>query len=73
MDKHICVASYWIGIVCVLLTVVFRGLAAIGVWPILVPAVGANLSYNTFHRAAEMFLLLAIAAGLMKKWRSEKS
>ncbi len=28
MDKKIPVASYWLGIVCVVMTVIFRGLAA---------------------------------------------
>jgi hypothetical protein len=73
MDKKISVASYWLGIVCVVLTVIFRGLAAVGIWPALVPANGASLSYNTFRGAAELFLVLTIASGLMSRWRSEKS
>jgi hypothetical protein len=73
MDKKISVASYWLGIVCVALTVIFRALAAFGIWPTLVPASGASISYNTFHHAAELFLLLGIAAGLMSRWRGEKS
>ncbi len=67
MDKKLAVASYWLGIGCVLMTMLFRGLAAIGVWPNIVPANGASISYNTFHRAAELFLLLAIAAKLMSR------
>jgi hypothetical protein len=30
MDKKIPVASYWLGIVCVVMTVILRGLAALG-------------------------------------------
>jgi len=41
MDKKISVASHWLGIVCGVITIVFRGLAALGIWPILVPANGA--------------------------------
>jgi hypothetical protein len=73
MDKKISVASYWLGILCVLMTVIFRGLAALGIWLILVPANGASISYNTFDHAAELFLLLSIAAGLMSRWRNEKA
>ena len=73
MDKKISVASYWLGIVCVVMTVLFRGLAALGIWPILVPTNGASISYNTFDHAAELFLLLSIAAGLMSRGHSEKS
>jgi hypothetical protein len=44
MDKKIPVASYWLGMVCVLMTVIFRGLAALGMWPILVPQNGAGIT-----------------------------
>jgi hypothetical protein len=72
MDKRISVASYWLGIACVILTIIFRGMAAMDIWLIFVPANGANISYNTFQRAAELFLLLSIASGLMNRWRNEK-
>jgi hypothetical protein len=73
MDKKISVASYWLGIVCVVMTVIFRGLAALGIWPILVPENGAGITYVTFDHAAEIFLLLSVAAGLMSRWHREKS
>jgi hypothetical protein len=73
MDRKISVTSYWLGFACVLMTVIFRGLAALGFWPILVPANGASISYNTFDHAAELFLLLSITAGLMSRWRGKKS
>lgn len=73
MDKRISVASYWLGIGCLLMTIIFRALAAVGIWPTLVPAAGAGISYNTFHHAAELFLLLAIAAKLMDRWHVESS
>jgi hypothetical protein len=38
----------------------------------LVPENGASITYNTFDHAAELFLLLSIAAGLMSRWRREK-
>ena len=72
MDKKITVAGYWLGIACVALTIIFRALAAIGVWPNLVPANGAGISYNTFHHAAELFLILSIAARLMERREGEK-
>ena len=72
MDRKISVTGYWLGIACVALTVLFRGLAALGIWPILVPENGASITYNTFDHAAELFLLLSIAAGLMSRWRREK-
>jgi hypothetical protein len=68
MDKKISVASYWLGIVCVVMTLIFRGLAALGIWPILVPENGAGITHLTFDHAAKIFLLLSIAAGLMSRW-----
>jgi len=73
MHKKIAVASYWLGIACVVLTIIFRLLAAVGIWPILVPSNGAGITYVTFEQAAVVFLLLSIAAGLMSRWGHEKS
>jgi hypothetical protein len=42
-------------------------------WPILVPQNGAAITYVTFDHAAEISLLLSIAAGLMSRWQREKS
>ena len=72
-EKKISVASYWPGIACVVMTVILRGLAALGIWLILVPANGAGIPYITFHPAAELILLLSIAAGLMSRWHSKTS
>jgi len=73
MDKKISVASYWLGIACVVLTIIFRLLAAVGIWPILVPTSGAGITYVTFEQAAVVFLLLSIAASLISRWHREKS
>jgi len=72
-EKKISVASYWPGIACVVMTVILRGLAALGIWPILVPANGAGITYITFHPTAELILLLSIAAGPMSRWHSRPS
>jgi hypothetical protein len=72
MDKRISVVSYRAGISCVLLTIIFRAMAAFGIWLRLVPESGAGISYNTFRGAAELFLILAIAAKLMNHWQDEK-
>jgi hypothetical protein len=73
-EKKISVASYWLGIACVVMTVILRGACGpSGIWPILVPANGAGITYITFHPAAEFILLLSIAAGLMSRWHSKTS
>jgi hypothetical protein len=44
MEQENSVASYCLGILCVVMTVIFRGLAALGMWPILVPQNGAGIT-----------------------------
>jgi hypothetical protein len=72
MHKQVSVASYWLGLASVVMAIIFRLLAAIGIWPVLVPATGAGISYVTFHHAAEILLLLSIAARLFCGIQSEK-
>lgn len=72
-DTKTSVASYWLGIACVVMTVILRGLAALGIWLILVPANGAGATYLSFHPAAQVIPLLPIAAGLMSRWHSKTS
>ena len=72
MDKKISVASYWLGIVCVVTTIILRGIAAVGCCPNLVPENEAGITGVTFEPAA-VFLLQSIAAGLMSRRQREKS
>jgi hypothetical protein len=71
MEKHISVWSYWLGLVCVVLTILLRGLACFGIYPNLVPAAGASVSYYTFLRGGILLLLLSIASGLLSGWRAK--
>jgi uridine phosphorylase len=73
MEKQIAVVSYWLGIVCALLTIVFRALAAIGIWPNLVPAEGAPISYYTFLRGGVLLFLVSIASRQVSEWHTGKS
>jgi len=62
LEKQLSVAGYWLGLVSLILAVVFRVLAAIGLatWS---PSPGAvPISYLTFFHGAEVFLLLSIAS-----------
>ncbi len=73
MEKHIAVVSYWLGIVCAVLTIVFRALAAFGIWPNLVPAEGAPITYYTFLRGGVLLFLASIASRQVSEWRAGKS
>lgn len=72
MEKRMAILSYWLGLLCAALTVVLRGLAAIGVFPNLVPAAGSPVSYNTFLRGGVLLLVLSIASSLLAGLRSGK-
>ena len=65
MEKQISIWSYRLGLVCVVLTIVLRGLACFGIYPNIVPLAGAPISYNTFLRGAVMLLVFSIASGLL--------
>ena len=73
MEKRIAVVSYWLGIACALLTIIFRGLAVFGIWPNLVPAVGAPISYYTFLRGGVLLFLVTIASRQVSDWHTGKS
>lgn len=73
MEKQIAVVSYWLGMVCTLLTIVFRALAAFGIWPNLVPAEGAPISYYTFLRGGVLLFLASIASRQVSEWRTGKA
>jgi len=65
MERQISLWSFRLGLLCVILTVLLRGLAIFGVFPNLVPAMGAPVSYNTFLRGGVLLLVLSIASSLM--------
>ena len=65
MEKHIATWSYRLGLVSVVLTILLRGLACFGIYPDLVPAAGANVSYYTFLRGSILLLVLSAASSLL--------
>ncbi len=70
MEKQISVWSYRLGLVCIVLTVILRGLACFGIYPNLGPARGAFISYYTFLRGSILLLVLSIASSLLCGWRA---
>ena len=70
MEKHIVKWSYWLGVVCALITLVLRGLDAVGVFPNLLP--GGNIGPMSFYKAALLFLAVAIGAASTMWSRAQK-
>lgn len=73
MEKQISRYGYWLGLACVVIAVIMRSLAAIG---ILMPAAGAAggtaISYNSFCHGAALFLLLWIASNCLSLSKNQK-
>jgi hypothetical protein len=73
LEKQLSVASYWLGLVSLILAVVFRLLATMGV-AIWGSSPGANpISYLTFFHGAEVFLLLSIASSAIAWFKLPRS
>lgn len=65
MEKQLSVASYWIGLVSLVLALVFRILAIMGVAVWSASPASVPISYLTFFHGAEVFLLLSIASSVI--------
>ena len=72
MEKMIALASYWLGLICVVLAVLFRLFATFGVALAYTPVTGLAISYNSFFHGAIVFLLLSAASSLLSASRSGK-
>lgn len=59
MEKHIGRYSYLLGLICVVIAIVWRGLIAVG---LSLPERVGHVYYETFLKAAGLLLLLAIAS-----------
>jgi hypothetical protein len=65
LEKQISLLSYWLGLVCVVLSVALRALAAVGISIRTGIPGGLSFSYLTFFRGAMMLLLLTIATATL--------
>jgi hypothetical protein len=72
MERHILKYSYLAGVVCVAIALLWRLANQFGIYlGNYVPGVG--IGYMTFYKAALLFLLAAIASGLVIQTQSAKS
>jgi len=63
MEKQLSAIGYWLGLICTVLALIFRMIAALGVTPPHIAAPGGNaISYLSFFHGAALFFLLAIAS-----------
>jgi hypothetical protein len=64
--------SYWLGLVCVAITVLMRGFNALGVWIPGNVIQGVTIWYMSFYKGALLFLLLGIAAANFESIKTQK-
>jgi hypothetical protein len=63
MEKSLSTLGYWLGLICTVLAVIFRLLAAFRIYVLHMGNPGVTaISYLTFFHAAALFFLLAIAS-----------
>jgi len=63
MEKQLSTIGYWLGVICTVLALILRALAALHIYPNQMGAPGGfAISYLSFLRGAVLFYLLAIAS-----------
>jgi hypothetical protein len=63
MEKQLSVLSYWLGLICTVLALIFRIFTALNInLPRMGQPGGTAISYLTFFHGAALFFLLAIAS-----------
>ena len=63
MEKQLSAVSYWLGLICTVLALIFRLLAAFNIFVFHLGAPdGAGISHLSFFNGAVLFFLLAIAS-----------
>jgi len=64
MEKQLCSAAYWIGIISSVLAVIGRGLAALGIFVSTAVPGKTPISYRSFLDGAMLFFVMAIASSV---------
>ena len=77
MEKTLTTVAYWIAVVCTIVSIIMRGLSALGifVFPYTTTPTGGKipLSYRTFFDGAGLFFLMAIASSVAIWVKGQKS
>jgi hypothetical protein len=71
MAKHIAKWSYWLGIACLVIAVVWRAVSAVGMPTSPSLADGRTFGYLTFYRAGLLFFAATVAS-VAYDWASSR-
>ena len=66
MERHILLWSYWLGLACLIIAVVWRVSNVFGL------AVGNSISPSTFYKGSLLLLVAAIASASYASFKSQK-
>ena len=72
MEKPIMAITYWLGLLCLLVAVVFRGLSILGTLSRSLGLVVSSAGYNSAYKGALLFLVAAIATAAYAEVRGRK-
>lgn len=73
MEKHVITWSYWLGIACFAIALVWRAANTLGVFLPKSLTQGETIYYMSFYKAGVLFLLVAIATASYAWFNSRKS
>jgi flagellar biosynthesis protein FliR len=74
MEKQLCNAAYWIGLISSVLALITRGFAVLGIFVFPVTSSGKiPLSYRSFLDGAMLFFVMAIASSVTMWAKAQKS
>jgi hypothetical protein len=63
MEKQLSALGYWLGLICTVLALIFRGFTALNIIPPFMGVPGGSaISYLSFLHGALLFFLLTIAS-----------
>ncbi len=63
MEKQLSTLGYWLGLICTVLALIFRGFTVLNIIPPLIGVHGGSaISHLSFFHGAVLFFLLTIAS-----------
>jgi hypothetical protein len=72
MEKMIARWSYWLGMVCLVIAVIWRAVNACGFWLPMTITPGHTIWYLSFFHASILFLVASIATACYAWFNSQK-
>ncbi len=73
MEKHVIKWSYWLGIACLVIAVIWRAMNALGLLLPLTITPGHTIWYLSFFHASILFFVTTIATANYSWFNSRKS